>query len=109
MADDEAAKERKQRDRERDEARFLAVLQTRDMVCNNSVQGGDCYGETYCNDFSCGDAHKLHNCACGIEFCGCCLFHQKKYVTCLICHTDPVAREGAPSMVEYWEDSSDDE
>jgi hypothetical protein len=109
---DEAKKQRKQVEGEEQQARFLRVLESLQgkgesedagMVCNNSVNGGDCYGESFCDDFECGDAHKLHHCACGIKFCGCCLKMQQQFVTCLLCNTEPVEREGAPAMSTFFE------
>lgn len=41
------------------------------LVCNNTVNGGDCYGESYCDE-NCN--HKDIMCReCNILLCGCCL------------------------------------
>jgi aspartate/methionine/tyrosine aminotransferase len=58
------------------------------LVCNNTIAGGDCCGETYCADFSC-DC-RLHVCGCGMRFCGCCRSHygcagDGPYGVCTLC------------------------
>ena len=57
--------------------KYQTIFKRYKIVCNNSVNGGDCYGETYCDnkcihkDFMC----KIHN----IVVCNCC------YSDCLSC------------------------
>ena len=41
-------------------------------ACNNGVNGGDCCGETMCEDYTCHPPHGLFQCACGFTYCGCC-------------------------------------
>jgi len=51
------------------------------LVCNNCVNGGDCYSETYCEG-KC--EHKKKLCKkCLIDICGCC--YALKYGECPNC------------------------
>lgn len=63
-------------------------------ICNNTVHGGDCYGETFCDDYTCDPPHQDRWCKCGILFCGCCYDQQRKNTRCLLCGTIPQPREG---------------
>ena len=102
-----------------DEVRFLKVLATikkqqadgrteteQWSFCNNTIQGGDCYGETFCDDYSC--SHKIMRCACGYIWCGCCFAKQHKYTYCPDCNAEPVEGEVTVSQF-YGMDSSDDD
>jgi len=58
------------------------------LSCNNAMNYGDCYGETFCNDYSCGDAHPEWFCEnCKITVCGCCANKQFQGV-CPLCATN---------------------
>ena len=48
------------------------------LSCNNAMNYGDCYGETFCNDYSCGDAHPEW-------FCENCKIIKRKGVVRVIC------------------------
>lgn len=53
--------------------KYQVAYQTYKIVCNNSVNGGDCRGETYCNncahkDFWC-DKHRVMVCNCCYKYC----------------------------------------
>jgi hypothetical protein len=55
------------------------------IICNNSLYGGDCYGETFCPQ-KCG--HEDFKCLnCDILFCGCC--HDFNSYLCPGCEGDP--------------------
>ena len=75
------------------------------FVCNNTVNWGDCWGETMCgasnyrhgmsrfemaNVEKC-DLHSDYQCTeCGLDICGCC------YHRCPICNYDPDTWDGKP-------------
>lgn len=68
-------------------AKLLTAFKKHRKLCNNTINGGDCYGETYC-EHDLNEKHKDFMCVnCGCFFCGCCYFY-KKYI-CPRCNIDP--------------------
>ena len=62
---------------------YRKVCKDSQLVCNNSVQGGDCYGESYCPvDCKCKDRWCE---TCQIRICGCC--YELRYLHCPGCKT----------------------
>ena len=57
------------------------------LLCNNSVTGGTCYGETVHYDYHCECTDK--KCACGNRFCGCCVEAGVLPDRCHYCQTIP--------------------
>lgn len=54
------------------------------FLCNNSMYGGDCYGESYCND-NCGHVDYICPC-CNFKICACCSYHKSPFMErCLMC------------------------
>lgn len=107
-------------------AQFVARYGNTQLLCNNSVHGGDCYGETYCNDFECN--HKVKTCECNKDFdikhftrddksthtspetvikgvCGCCWHYKREliYIVCPYCNTIP--KDTEKTMGSYWDES----
>ena len=60
---------------------FLSSIVNYELLCNNTIYGGDCYGRSYCRS----------GCQCGrvkckffgLAICGCC------YQNCPLCEKDP--------------------
>jgi hypothetical protein len=45
-------------------------------ACNNPINGGDCYGDTYCNGYSC-EGHFDWTCKkCNWEICSHCAYYK---------------------------------
>lgn len=101
------------------------------LVCNNPIYGGDCYGDTYCNEFACnhrvlkcacpppsagaaakgthrksagGAAAKAEQRSCSHGFCGCCYHHRRElvFIVCPFCHTVP--KGTGQTMADYWKE-----
>lgn len=69
-------------------AKLLHALKEYGKLCNNTINSGDCYGETHCFEENGGCSHKDFRCVnCGCFFCGCCHFY-KRYI-CPTCDVDP--------------------
>ena len=56
------------------------------IVCNNTINYGDCYGETFCN--SCNHPKYIY-CSCGLKFCGHCWYQQHRFTICPYCDKKP--------------------
>lgn len=58
--------------------KFLDANQKYGYICNNTVYGGDCYGRSYCDNYSeCLKDHPNQFCEeCKVYICGCCDYHK---------------------------------
>ena len=70
-------------------------------ACNNGVNGGDCCGETMCEDHTCDPPHGLFQCACGFTYCGCCYARSPSDGVIRVGHA-ATRRHPDRNQWEYW-------